>query len=177
MTSNAVEVFLALFGTEDEAHEALNDFRAMDREGSIELIDAAVIVRGSDGRVTFQETADPSGKKWAARGAIVGGLVGLIFPPSLLATTALGAGSGAIWGKIRDKGISDEDLKAIGERLDPGTSAIIAVAEDRVIERLVRGVEGYRSIARHALSAEAAAVITTEAADDTDDDPAAAEPS
>jgi hypothetical protein len=35
----------------------------MDREGSIELIDAAVIVRGADGKVRFEETADPSGKK------------------------------------------------------------------------------------------------------------------
>ena len=41
-----------------------------------------------------------------------------------------------IWGKLRDKGFKDEDLKAIGESMSPGTSAIIAIAEDRVVERL-----------------------------------------
>ncbi len=162
MASNPLEVFVAAFDNEEQAGAALKDFRAMDREGSIELIDAVVIVRGADGKVSFEETADPSGKKWAKRGAIAGGLVGLIFPPSIIGTAIVGAAGGGIWGKVRDKGFRDEDLKAIGETLAPGTSAIIAVAEDRVIERLQRGIEGYQNIARHAVSAEAAAQIIAE---------------
>ena len=163
MAGNALEVFVAAFDNEEQAGAALQDFRAMDREGSIELIDAVVIVRGADGKVRFEETADPSGKKWAKRGAIAGGLVGLIFPPSIIGTAIVGAAGGGIWGKVRDKGFRDEDLKAIGETLAPGTSAIVAIAEDHVIERLQRGLEGYQNIARHALSAEAAAQIMAEA--------------
>ncbi|HET6752921.1 MAG TPA: DUF1269 domain-containing protein [Jiangellaceae bacterium] len=162
MAGNPLEVFVAAFDNEEQAGEALKDFRAMDREGSIELIDAAVIVRGADGKVRFEETADPSGKKWAKRGAIAGGLVGLIFPPSIIGTALVGAAGGGIWGKVRDKGFRDEDLKAIGEALAPGTSAIIAVAEDHVIERLQQGIAGYQKIARHAVSAEAAAQIMAE---------------
>ena len=86
----------------------------------------------------------------------------MIFPPSIIAGAAIGAAGGGVWGKIRDKGFKDEDLKAIAQSLDPGTSAIIAIAEDRVIERLETGLEGYNKIARHALSAEAAATITAE---------------
>ena len=166
MTENPVQVFIAAFETEDGAAAALKDFRAMDREGSIVLIDGAVVTRGTDGKVHFEETADPSGKKWAKRGAIAGGLVGLIFPPSLIVGAAVGGAGGGIWGKIRDKGFKDEDLKALGESLEPGTSAIIAIAEDRMIERLERGLTGYQNIARHALSAEAAAVIVAEADED-----------
>ena len=162
MTDNQVQVFVAAFGNEAEAGVALKDFRAMNREGSIDLLDAVVLVHGTDGKVRFEETADPSGKKWAKRGAIAGGLVGLIFPPSIIVGAAVGAAGGGVWGKIRDKGFKDEDLKAIGESLDPGTSAIIAIAEDRVIERLQTGLEGYNRIARHALSAEAAATIVAE---------------
>jgi uncharacterized membrane protein len=162
MAGNPLEVFVAAFDNEEQAGDALQDFRAMDLEGSIDLIDAAVIVRGADGMVRFEETADPSGKKWAKRGAIAGGLVGLIFPPSIIGTALVGAAGGGIWGKVRDKGFRDEDLKAIGEALAPGTSAIIAVAEDRVIERLQQGIEGYQKIARHAVSAEAAAQIVAE---------------
>jgi uncharacterized membrane protein len=170
MTQNPVEVFVAAFDNEKEAGEALKEFRAMDHEGSIQLIDAAVVVRGADGKVSFEETADPSGKKWAKRGAIAGGLVGLIFPPSIIAGAVVGGAGGGVWGKIRDKGFKDDDLKAVGDSLEPGTSAIIAIAEDRVVERLMRGLEGYRNIARHAVSSEAAAVIVAEA--DTDDDTA-----
>jgi uncharacterized membrane protein len=163
MTDNPVEVFIAAFDNETQAGTALRDFQTMEREGSIDLIDAAVIVRNAEGEVSFEETADPSGKKWAKRGAIAGGLVGLIFPPSIIAGLAVGGAGGGIWGKIRDKGFKDEDLKAVGEGLEPGTSAIIAIAEDRVVARLEAGLEGYRTIARHAVSAEAAAAIVAEA--------------
>lgn len=160
--TDQVEVFVAAFGNETQAGVALKDVKAMDREGSIELIDAVVLVHGTDGKVRFEETADPSGKKLAKRGAIAGGLVGLIFPPSIIAGAVIGAGGGGIWGKIRDKGFKDEDLKAVGESLDPGTSAIVAIAQDRVVERLAAGLAGYDRIARHALSADAAAAIVAE---------------
>src|SRR3954454_10319826 len=162
MATSTVEVFVAAFGNEDEADAAVKDFKAMDREGTIELIDAAAIVHGADEKAHFEETADPSGKRWAKRGAIAGGLVGLIFPPAIIASAAVGAGAGGIWGKVRDKGFTDDDLKAVGDGMEPGTSAIIAIAEDRVIERLVKGLEGYDRIARHAVSSEAAVMITAE---------------
>jgi uncharacterized membrane protein len=165
MSENPIQLFIATFDNEVQANQSLKDFQTMDREGSINLIDAAVIVRGADGKVKFEETADPSGKKWAKRGAIAGGVVGLIFPPSLIASAVVGGGAGGIWGKIRDKGFKDEDLKAVGEDMEPGTSAIIAVAEDRVIEQLEKGLEGYERIARHAVSAEAALAITAESAE------------
>src|SRR6516165_8261484 len=162
MATSTLEVFVAAFGSEDEAGAALKDFKAADREGAIDLIDAAVIVHRADGKVHFQETGDPSGKTWAKRGAIAGGLVGLIFPPSIIGTAAVGAAGGGIWGKVRDKGIPDEELRRIGESIPPGSSAIIAVAEDRVVENLQRAIEGYEKIERHALSADASAQLIAE---------------
>jgi len=162
MATANIEVFVAAFDSESEAGEALKDFKTMDREGSIELIDAAAIVHRADGKVHFEETADPSGKKWAKRGAIAGGLVGLIFPPTIIAGAAVGGAGGGIWGKLRDKGIKDEDLRQIGESIPEGSSAIVAVAEDRVVERLERGIEGYEKIAKHALNAEASAALVAE---------------
>jgi uncharacterized membrane protein len=163
MSGNPVQVFIAAYETEDAAGAALKDFRSMNREGSIDLIDAAVAVHTADGKVRIEETADPSGKTWGKRGAIAGGLVGLIFPPSIIAGAVVGGAGGGIWGKLRDKGFKDEDLKAIGESLPPGSSAIIAIAEDQVVERLQRGLEGYERIARHALSADAAIQVVAEA--------------
>jgi uncharacterized membrane protein len=160
MSENPIQVFIAVYDGEFQAVQSLKDFQSMHREGSIDLIDAAVIVHTAEGKVKFEETADPSGKRWAKRGAIAGGLVGLIFPPSIILSAAVGGGAGAIWGRLRDKGFKDEDLKELGESMEPGTSAIIAIAEDHVIERLEQGLEGYERIARHTVSAEAALAIT-----------------
>jgi uncharacterized membrane protein len=168
MADKPVEVFVAAFGNESQAGVALKDFKAMNREGSIDLIDAVVLVHTRDGKVRLEETADPSGKKLAKRGAIAGGLVGLIFPPSIIVGAVVGAAGGGVWGKIRDKGFKDEDLKAVGESLEPGTSAIIAIAEDKVLERLETGLAGYEKIQRHALSAEAAAQIVAETEAETE---------
>ena len=118
-------------------------------------------------RSNIEETADPSGKTWAKRGAIAGGVVGLIFPPSIVVSALVGGGAGGLWGKIRDKGFKDEDLKEIANSLPPGSSAIIAVAEDRMLEQFERALGGYDKIARQAVSAEAAAAIVADVEDDT----------
>ncbi|HET6171587.1 MAG TPA: DUF1269 domain-containing protein [Gaiellales bacterium] len=162
MSTSTVEVFVAMYGSEGGAAEAVKDFKAAQRDGAIDLIDAAVIVHTADGKVKFDETADPSGKKWAKRGAIAGGVVGLIFPPSIILSAAVGGGAAGVWGKVRDKGFKDADLKEIGNSLPPGSSAIIAVAEDRMVEQLERSLSGYQKIAKHAVSAEAAVAIVAE---------------
>jgi uncharacterized membrane protein len=170
MSSDSIQLFVAVFGSETEAKDTLRDFQTAQKQGSINLIDAATIVRTADNKVKIEETADPGAKKWGGRGAIVGGLVGLIFPPSIIGTALVGGGAGAIWGKVRDKGIPDSELKAIGDSMEPGSSAIIAIAEDKVVDQLVQGIDGYERIARHALSAEAAMAVTAES---TADEPAA----
>jgi len=129
-----------------------------------------VIVHTTEDKVKFEETADPSGKKWAKRGAIAGGVVGLIFPPSIIGSAIVGGAAGGIWGKVRDKGFKDDDLKSIGESLPPGSSAIIAVAQDRVIAQLERGIDGYQRIAKHMVSADAAAAIIAEVEEDSGED-------
>lgn len=160
--AETLQLFVASFATEGGAKGALEDFRSAHRAGAIDLIDAAVIRRTADGKVKFEETADPGAKRWAKRGAIAGGVVGLIFPPSLIASAVVGGGAGALWGKVRDKGFKDEDLKAIGEGLEPGSSAIIVIAEDRMVAQLEAGLAGYQRIAHHMVSAEAAGLIMAE---------------
>jgi uncharacterized membrane protein len=65
VSDHPVQLFVASYDNEVGAKQSLKDFQAMHRQGSIDLIDAAVIVHSLDGKVTFEETADPSGKRWA----------------------------------------------------------------------------------------------------------------
>ena len=160
--NQVLEVVVATFGDETGAYDSLDELKSMEKAGAIELIDAAVVVRKADGKVHYEETADPSGKKMAKRGAIAGGLVGLIFPPSIIVGAAVGGAGGGIWGKLRDKGFKDDELKAVGESLTPGSSAIIAVAEDKVVQQLETGLQGYERLTRHLLNADASAAVMAE---------------
>jgi uncharacterized membrane protein len=155
-----VQVFVATYPDEATASAALDQLRRMDKDEVLDLVDAAAVVKRPDGKVHITETADPSTKRWAVRGAVAGGVVGLLFPPSLLVTAAIGAGGGGLWGKLRDKGFDDSELRRVGESLPPGGSAVIAVAEDRVVERLRRELAAYEQLQTYALTADQAAVIT-----------------
>ena len=117
MSSDTVELFVASYGSEPEAGAALKAFQSAQRDGAIDLIDAVVIVHTAEGKVKFEETADPSGKKWAKRGAIAGGVVGLIFPPSIIVSAAVVGGGRRHLGEGARQGL--QGCGPQGDRREP----------------------------------------------------------
>jgi uncharacterized membrane protein len=157
-STEPIEVFVAVYPTEDEAKATLADFRTMEKDGAIRLIDGAVMVKGLDGTVKVTETGELTPGKGAKSGAIVGVVLGVIFPPSILVTGALGAAAGGLIGKLTDTGLFDNtELKEVAEDLDPGSSAIVVVAEACWITQLEKAAKGYDKLATHALDADVAA--------------------
>lgn len=153
-------VLVATFDREDEATSALDQLRQMARDGLIELKEAATVQRDPDGKVHVTDIGDPTTGRGVTAGAIVGGVVGLIFPPSILAGAAVGAAAGGIYGHFRDKGVSNKDLETAGENLRPGQSALVAVARDRFFDQISRGVQGYAKLDEYLLNADTGAVVT-----------------
>ena len=152
------EVFVAGYSDEGGAKSALTTLQEMDKAGSIEIIDAAVITKDMEGKVSVLETAELTPKKGAGKGAIVGGVLAVIFPPSLLAGVILGGGIGALAGKFTDKGLFDNTaLKEAAEDLPEGSSAIVAVVEDKWVQQMATAIEGYDKLTNNALDAEFAA--------------------
>jgi uncharacterized membrane protein len=148
------ELMAAQFADPSMADRCLQQLKQMEKDGSIDLIDAAVLVKNPDGKLKIDELKELTTGKGARRGAIIGGIFGVIFPPSLLASAAIGAAAGGVLGRLRDEGMKNEDLKAIGEDLPSGHSAIVAIVEDKWIEQFTRGVEGYDKLSRMSLDAE-----------------------
>ncbi|MGI9823511.1 DUF1269 domain-containing protein [Agromyces sp. Marseille-Q5079] len=130
---------LALYvATYDEAATATDEYRSLKEAAAsddLEIVSSVVLRRGDDGRVTVDE----HGTGQVAAGAWIGGAAGLVvglFSPPLLAATAIGAGVGAISGKLAKK----HDEKKVGleleEYLPKGTSAIVAVIDDKYLDRI-----------------------------------------
>jgi hypothetical protein len=71
---------------------------------------------------------------------VAGAAIGLIAGPALLVPAAVGALVGGLSAKLRDSGFSDARLKALGARLTPGSSAIVAVVEHRWVAEVKKAM-------------------------------------
>jgi uncharacterized membrane protein len=96
--------------------------------------DAAVITKDDDGKVHVNKD-ETSTRKGAWGGAGVGALVGILFPPSLIASAAVGAAVGGFGGHLW-KGMSRSDLKDLGELLDEGQAGLVVIGDWRLEERI-----------------------------------------
>ncbi|WP_116999763.1 DUF1269 domain-containing protein [Desertimonas flava] len=94
---------------------------------SIDLIDAVTIIKTPEGRTHVGETTDPSPGARALTGGMWAGLFGLILagPVGWLAGTAVGAGAGAVRGKLVDIGIPDDWVAWFRDAVQPGTSTVV----------------------------------------------------
>ena len=108
------------------------------KEKLVELQDAVVVEHQADGKIKLHQAVNTTATG-AAGGAMWGGLIGLLFLAPLVGM-AVGAASGALGGKATDLGVNDDFLKQLGDRLEPGAAALIALgrsdAPDKLLERL-----------------------------------------
>ena len=102
-----------------------------------------------------------TGKKGAGIGALIGGAIGLLAGP-----IGLIAGGGALVGWLaarRDRGFKDERLERLGESLNPGTSAIIAIVEHKWVAEVEKELtEIGADVATEVLADEIAAELEKE---------------
>jgi uncharacterized membrane protein len=96
--------------------------------------DAAVITKDDEGKVHVNKD-ETSTRKAAWGGLGVGALVGILFPPSLIASAAVGAAVGGFGGHLW-KGMSRSDMKELGELLDEGQAGLVVIGDWRLEERI-----------------------------------------
>ena len=115
-----------------EAYEAL---KSVEDGRTVAIEGVVVIKREDDGKLEVQQATDhstKSGLKWG----IVGGIaLGVIFPPSVLGSTAVLGGAGAATGKLRQVHHRRELAEELEGAIRPGHSGILALVSDpRAVE-------------------------------------------
>jgi uncharacterized membrane protein len=136
MSDVPVQLIVAAFQEEGAAKAALKELKALKREKLIGIQNAAVLRKDEKGKIHIKETADMGGGKGSVLGGVAGAAIGLIAGPALVVPAAVGALVGGLSAKLRDSGFSNERLKALGDGLQPGTSAIIAVVEHKWVAQI-----------------------------------------
>ena len=136
MSEVPVQVVIAAFEEEHAADEVLKALKTAQWAGLLGIQNAAVLRRDQKNKLHVKELKDWGGGKGAAFGGALGAVVGVLAGPGALAVGAAGALIGGLAAKLRDSGFSNERLEAVGDALQPGTSAIVAVVEHTWVAEL-----------------------------------------
>ena len=132
--ADGVFLYIGTYSSEAAArddYDIVKDLHAADVVGTY---DAAVITKDSSGKVHVNkdEMATRHGG-WG--GAAAGAVVGMLFPPAILASAivggAVGAASGHLW-----RGISRSDVKELGELIDSGEAALLVIGASTLEQAL-----------------------------------------
>ena len=122
-------ILVAQFADMDTAKEAY--FALLDAEAKRAIdIDGVLVVNADyQGKIHIQKMTDHTTRNGFLWGAVAGAVVGIIFPPSIIATAATFGFMGALLGKagnIWKRGAVADELADV---IKPGTSGIVALIE------------------------------------------------
>ncbi len=142
------EFVVVAFDQRGKADEALARLRKLQREYLVDLEDAVIATREADGKVDIKQSVNMVGIGAASSGlsgALFGGLIGLLFLNPLAGFAlggAIGAGTGALAGKLSDYGIDDNMIKEIAASIQPNTSALFLLVRKAQPEKVIAELEG-----------------------------------
>lgn len=149
-----LEGIIAVFTMPWKATHALERLQKHSDEGSFDLVDGAIIVKDPGGDLAIQKRLDLTPQKGAKRGALVGGILGVVFPPSLLAGAAIGAIAGATVGHFQKVGFADEYLEQLDEELTAGRTALLVVVDEADADAVAGAIDDYTRIDRQPVNQE-----------------------
>jgi len=129
------------FDNETEAERMRDTLVNMQKQKIISLQDAAVVIRKKDGKVKVKQAQSLVGAG-ALGGSFWGLLVGLLFLAPWLGL-AIGAATGAIAGGMADTGVDDKFIKEVGEKIEPGHSALFLLVSDATPDKVMDGLTDF----------------------------------
>jgi uncharacterized membrane protein len=152
-TAAPVDLYIAAYGDPDSAKADFDALKELVKEGVI-FMDAAVLVsRDDDGKITVDENAHEVAKGTMV-GAVGGFVLGLIFPPGLIAATVIGGAAGAGFGGLRSAHREHEIKKDVEEVLPLGSSGIVAVFSEIWVTQVEKALAKAQTIDKEQLDAK-----------------------
>ena len=126
----SVFIYIGTYPDETAARNDYQVIKGLHSAGAVGTYDAAVVTKDDDGKVHVNKD-EMATRHGAWGGAAVGAVLGLLFPPSIIATAAVGAAAGGVSGHLW-RGMSRADIKEFGEVIDDGTAALVVVGESKI---------------------------------------------
>jgi uncharacterized membrane protein len=121
MSDRPVFIYSATYADQDDAVADYEVLLELHHDKLVGTYDVALITKDADGKIHV-EKHEKATQHGAWGGIAVGALVGVLFPPSIIASATIGGVVGGVGGHLR-KGMSRDDMKELGELLDGGQAA------------------------------------------------------
>ena len=137
-----MKVLTATFDSLGGANLAVNKLENLEKKGLLDVDNTITVSKNAWGKIDVHETTGDSARKGAGVGALVGGVLGMIFPPSILASTALGAALGGMIGKLRGTHFDPGDIQAMADQLQPGQSMLVAIVDPQWQDEVQMALDG-----------------------------------
>ena len=131
---DAVFIYIGTYPSEAAARDDYAVVKDLHAAGAVGTYDAAVVTKDNAGKVHVNKD-EMATRHGAWGGAAVGAVVGILFPPSIIAGAAIGAAVGGVGGHLW-RGMSRADVKEFGEVIDAGQAALIVVGESTIEEAI-----------------------------------------
>jgi len=163
-TDGAYYLIAGQFPSRTEAEAAYTELEEIERKTSLRIDGVVLASSDANGKITLHDLTDHSTKTGLKWGLIGGVVVGVLFPPSILAA-AVGTGViGSVMGKIRNvkhRGTVSDELTGI---IQPNTTGLIVFAEDTAVVEIEKALSQADQIVSRAVDKQVANEIDREAA-------------
>jgi uncharacterized membrane protein len=128
--TDGVFCYIGTYPSEAAAQGDYSIVKDLHLVGAVGTYDAAVITKDEDGKVHVNKD-ETSTRHGAWGGIAVGAVLGLLFPPSIIASAAVAGAVGGVGGHLW-KGLSRSDVKEFGELIDTGEACLLVIGESTI---------------------------------------------
>ena len=165
-TDAPVDLYIAAYGDPGAARGDWDTIKQLANDDVIKVDGLILVSRGADGKINVDDDFHET-RKGAAWGAVGGAVIGLIFPPALLASAAVGAGIGAGAGALVSHS-NKEAIKAdVDETLPANSSGIVAVFEERWEDDIDKALSNASNVTKEKVDADSADQVKSAASQST----------
>lgn len=164
VTDGAHSLIVAQFPTMEDAEDAYRQLQEIERTSPLKIDGVVIASCDAEGKVHLGKVTEHSTKTGLKWGVVGGAILGVIFPPSIIASAAVLGTAGAALGKARNvfnrQGLADQ----LAGVMKPNTAGVVALVENTAVVEIREALAKADRIVDQAIDKQVAAEIDREAA-------------
>ena len=156
ISDGAYTLIVADFNDTDAAFEAYELLKSIEDGRTVEIEGVVVVKKNDEGKIEIQKATDHSTRRGLGWGVVGGVVLGVIFPPSILASAVVLGAAGAASGKLVEEHHKKELAEELNDAIAPGHSGIIALVSDPGVVEIRKALDKANRVVESAIDKVAA---------------------